>query len=158
MRPLSEVEALRARVAELEDEIAAWRAYGAADPEELKTALALEAAARLWLRKRLSHQGSHHGRGASAAKILAALVEDGGSVVSREQLLRATQPPGSDPEHWPEPKIVDVYLTHIRTALRRGGLSIPINLHGRGWILPLGVAERLRGEWRVAELPCGSAS
>ncbi len=146
MRPLSEVEALRARVAELEDEIAAWRAYGAADPEERKTALALETAARLWLRKRASRGG----QGASAAKILAALVEDGGSVVSREQLLRATQPPGSDPELWPDPRVIDVHLSYIRTALRRGGLSTPINLHGRGWILPLGVAERLRGEWRVA--------
>lgn len=154
MRPLSEVEALRARVAELEDEIAAWRAYGAADPEERKTALALETAARLWLRKRASRGG----QGASAAKILAALVEDGGSLVSREQLLRAMQPPGSDPEHWPEPRIIDVHLSHIRTALRRGGLSTPINLPGSGWILPLGVAERLRGEWRVAELPCGAAS
>lgn len=117
-------EAHAVRIAELEEELAAWKAYRA---DEANLAGDLERLDR-WRRAfRVT---------ASRALMLMLMVERAGSIVTRRQLVAAASlAPGSgssDPDDR-NPKVADVYLCRIREALARHHLGKVETVWGCGW-------------------------
>lgn len=140
-RPLTDRErALKAeaRVAELEDELAAWKAYGGAAAPDADDATRRFGASR-WLRARDRRAGTP-----ACVSILLALLARPGQVVSREALMRATRAPDADVDDTPETKVVDVQIVGVRRALASVGVEIQ-TVWGVGFRIPEADAETAEG-------------
>lgn len=140
-RPLTDRErclALEAEVAELRDQLAAYRA---ADHDDRRDAayLARERSVRAYLR---IHRDAG---GARPAAILIELLTHPGKVVLRERLVDAMTGPYVDADRQPHHKDLDVRLSQIRRALElRGWPRSTIRIeYGRGWWIEAGDARRL---------------
>lgn len=130
--PFSELDRLRARNAELEDELAEWRrqygrvpaADGAAD-DEARTGAPIHFTSCEW-------------------RFLQMLLRCGGRLVGRGHLLDAALAERSDAEG---SKVVDVYACKVRRKLRLAGRWETIEtVWGCGYRINAGAAESL-GRW-----------
>lgn len=127
-------EARDRTIADLTEELAAWKDYG---PREMVTEGAL-ARREAWRRVL--------GLSNSEAVLLLTLVDRAGVVLSRDALLDrhlANRVVSRSEE--PEAKIIDVYLCRLRIKLRAHGVTGAIrNRYGVGYFIEVEAAERLR--------------
>lgn len=121
-RPLTDRERcqqLEARVAELEEELDAWR-------EGLHTPLADEGARiRAW---RVTEKLKPFDPRVAlcAAAMLVELLDRAGKPVSKSELVAASRHPGCYAHDEPDPKVAVVQIAFLRRALARGRRGNPI--------------------------------
>lgn len=130
--------ALEARVAELEEELAAWRGDSAQD---LRSHHALQRAIRI--RDRL--QLLDHRCALVATGVLIRMLDDPDVTVTKLQLLEASRHPGVRLDYEPTLKVADVQVSFLRSGLRRLGHGDAIQtVRGVGYRIPAFRAEQLR--------------
>lgn len=148
-RPLTDREVvLEARVAELEDELAAWRHD--ADQVRVNAARMKRAVA---IRDRL--QPLDVRCALAACGIFMCLVDHPGAAIPKARLVAASRYAGEDVP-WPsssradepEPKVVAVQVAHLRSALRQVGLEAAIEaVWGVGYRVSAENAARLKARF-----------
>lgn len=118
-----------ARVAELEEELAAWRAM---KRDEARDADAVQRETRI---REALRSATPEAGGPAKARVLLALIERPGEVVSLDRLLDALRGlPGTQPDVEPMPKIVAVHVCKVRKALKALGRPGAIEtVWGRGF-------------------------
>lgn len=132
----AELERLRIEVAELRDEVAAWRANDEPDDDHDR-----------WLKVK-----AIFGLTQAPARILLALIERPGNRVRRERLHELMEPARKCPDREPALKLVDVQIVKIRRALARDGYGAPVKNHwGAGWSIEADVARRLKAAIEAAQ-------
>lgn len=127
---------LQARVAELEDEVAAWKAYdrdkGRADLDSARYAVVLAK-----VRPFCGRHGSQ-----SSVRLLLTLLDNAGRLVTLERCLDAVRKPGRDEE--PVSNLVSVGVCRLRSALSRAGYGGDVvTIWGRGYMIDVEAAERI---------------
>lgn len=127
---------LQARVAELEDEVAAWKAYdrdrGRVDIESARFAAVLAK-----LRPFSTRTGVQ-----APARLLMVLLDSAGRLVTLERCLEAARKPDGDEE--PSSNLVGVVVCVLRAILSKAGHRGAITLvWGRGYMIEAEVAERI---------------
>ena len=142
-RPLTDRERclqLEARVAELEEELAAYKANerrAVRDAADLSRQVKVRDFFHPAVRKRSI--------GAVPAAMLLHLLDHPGVVATKEQLYDCRFQPGADPDYEPQMKVVDVHVCHLREALAARGYPRAIDtVWGRGYRIEPAMAATLK--------------
>lgn len=149
-RPLTDRERclqLEARVAQLEEELAAWRGHDADDDRDEADALRLDAVKRALVRSVPAK--ALNGQQALAARTLLLLLDRRGRLTTQAALAARISPTGDG-----ELKVAQVAICRLRKALRHWKLADAVRtVWGQGYVLEPEAAERIERILAAASAP-----